>query len=67
MAHAPDNLARDSLALVRLLHAADCFPQGGLYTGYYALQAALRYEYFWPEIVTRGDKALPPLDVAFAW
>ncbi|KAG2500548.1 hypothetical protein HYH03_001322 [Edaphochlamys debaryana] len=53
-------------SLVRLLHAVDAFPRGGLYQGYYAVAAALRYERYWMRIVD-NPSALPPLDVAFAW
>ncbi|KAG2446971.1 hypothetical protein HYH02_008125 [Chlamydomonas schloesseri] len=55
---------------LRLLHAADCFPRGGLYSGYYAIQAAQRYERFWTAVLKEpaADAApLPPLDVAYAW
>ncbi|GLI70668.1 hypothetical protein VaNZ11_015607, partial [Volvox africanus] len=63
--HAP---ASKSVDLLRLLHAVDCFPRGGLYTGYYAIVAATRYERFWVEIVKQNlSFAAPPLDIAFAW
>ncbi|KAG2432249.1 hypothetical protein HXX76_009167 [Chlamydomonas incerta] len=58
---------------LRLLHAADTFPRGGLYSGYYAIQAALRYERYWAELLKTqrlgkgGAAILPPLDVAYAW
>ncbi|KAG2432247.1 hypothetical protein HXX76_009165 [Chlamydomonas incerta] len=64
----------DSIAdFLRLLHAADTFPRGGLYSGYYAIQAALRYERYWAEVLKTqplgkgGAAILPPLDVAYAW
>ncbi|KXZ49846.1 hypothetical protein GPECTOR_19g297 [Gonium pectorale] len=46
--------------------------QGGLYTGYYAVAAALRYEKQWISVVASPQKSVatytvPPLDVAFAW
>ncbi|KAG2432250.1 hypothetical protein HXX76_009168 [Chlamydomonas incerta] len=70
----PERFEAESVAgFLRLLHAADAFPRGGLYTGYYALQAAVRYERFWTTLVGRqrqgvaGAPVLPPLDVAFAW
>ncbi|KAG2432248.1 hypothetical protein HXX76_009166 [Chlamydomonas incerta] len=58
---------------LRLLHAADTFPRGGLYSGYYAIQAAQRYERYWAEVLKTqplgkgGAAILPPLDVAYAW
>ncbi|KAG2446972.1 hypothetical protein HYH02_008126 [Chlamydomonas schloesseri] len=55
---------------LRLLHAADCFPRGGLYSGYYAIQAAQRYERFWTAVLKEpaaGAAPLPPLDVAYTW
>ncbi|KXZ47917.1 hypothetical protein GPECTOR_32g530 [Gonium pectorale] len=55
-------------SMLRLLHAADCFPRGGLYTGYYALAACVRYERVWTKMMTKaGALHTPPLDVAFAW
>ncbi|GIL42504.1 hypothetical protein Vafri_463, partial [Volvox africanus] len=63
--HAP---ASKSVDLLRLLHAVDCFPRGGLYTGYYAIIAATRYERFWVEIMKQKlSVTAPPLDIAFAW
>jgi hypothetical protein len=93
--------ATSCAALLRLLHAVDCFPRGnyklvtmnkfaieplartrlstarprlaalrvgGLYTGYYAVAAASRYERFWTEIMKWNvSTAMPPLDIAFAW
>ncbi|KAG2482483.1 hypothetical protein HYH03_018590 [Edaphochlamys debaryana] len=54
--------------LLRLLHAADTFPRGGLYGGYYAHAAALRYEQHWVRVLaTQNAGALPPMDVAWAW
>ncbi|KXZ45949.1 hypothetical protein GPECTOR_49g533 [Gonium pectorale] len=57
--------------MLRLLHAADCFPRGSMYTGYYGLAACVRYERFWARHMMNGDMAAaditPPLDVAFAW
>ncbi|PNW76751.1 hypothetical protein CHLRE_11g469800v5 [Chlamydomonas reinhardtii] len=58
---------------MRLLHAVDTFPRGGLYSGYYAIQAAQRYECFWTMVLKTqplgkgGAAILPPLDVAYAW
>ncbi|PNH05149.1 hypothetical protein TSOC_008554 [Tetrabaena socialis] len=52
-------------SLLRLFHAADCFPRGGLFTGFYAASAAVRYEKYWLNIMGSGGS--PPLDVAFAW
>ncbi|GLI71263.1 hypothetical protein VaNZ11_016383 [Volvox africanus] len=70
----PSELVPWSLMLVRLLHAADNFPRGGLYDGHYAAQAALRYELFWLPLATRAQQRaqatqvlIPPLDVAMAW
>ncbi|GIM08954.1 hypothetical protein Vretimale_12858 [Volvox reticuliferus] len=70
----PSELVPWSLMLVRLLHAADNFPRGGLYEGHYAAQAALRYELFWLPLATRAQQRtqttqvlIPPLDVAMAW
>ncbi|GIL62394.1 hypothetical protein Vafri_16613 [Volvox africanus] len=70
----PSELVPWSLMLVRLLHAADNFPRGGLYDGHYAAQAALRYELFWLPLATRAQQQaqatqvlIPPLDVAVAW
>ena len=46
---------------------------GGLYSGYYAIQAAQRYGRYWTAVlrtqpVGKGSAAiLPPLDVAYAW
>ncbi|KXZ47916.1 hypothetical protein GPECTOR_32g529 [Gonium pectorale] len=58
-------------SMLRLLHAADCFPRGGLYTGYYALAACVRYERFWTKHMMKkaivASDITPPLDVAFAW
>ncbi len=65
-------LVASTLDFIRLLHAADTFPRGGLFSGYYALQAALRYEHVWLKMQAR-DKEIrdrdckPPLDVAVAW
>ncbi|GLC51859.1 hypothetical protein PLESTB_000556200 [Pleodorina starrii] len=60
--------ATKCVGLLRLLHAADCFPRGGLYSGYYAVAAAMRYERLWVEIMkTYSGIAVPPLDIAFAW
>ncbi|PNW76750.1 hypothetical protein CHLRE_11g469750v5 [Chlamydomonas reinhardtii] len=65
-----DSIVADFL---RLLHAVDTFPRGGLYSGYYAIQAAQRYERYWTAVLkTRpvgkgGAAILPPLDVAYAW
>ncbi|GIL82560.1 hypothetical protein Vretifemale_11354, partial [Volvox reticuliferus] len=57
-----------SVEFLRLLHAVDCFPRGGLYTGYYAIAAATRYERFWVEIMKKKLSVVaPPLDIAFAW
>ncbi|PNH05061.1 Rhodanese-like domain-containing protein 6 [Tetrabaena socialis] len=58
--------------LLRLFHAADCFPRGlklGLFSGFYAVSAAMRYERYWLELMADGiaASAKPPLDVAFAW
>eukprot|EP00198_Chlamydomonas_reinhardtii_P010219 XP_001699556.1 predicted protein [Chlamydomonas reinhardtii] len=42
----------------------------GLYTGYYAAQAALRYEKHWCKLLAAPNgrrTAIPPLDVAYAW
>ncbi|GLC43000.1 hypothetical protein PLESTB_000277900 [Pleodorina starrii] len=69
----PAELVPWSLMLVRLLHAADTFPRGGLYDGHYAAQAALRYEVFWLPLAARAQRSrkghvlVPPLDVAMAW
>ncbi|KAG2432246.1 hypothetical protein HXX76_009164 [Chlamydomonas incerta] len=55
---------------LQLLHAVDIFPRGGLYSGYYAAQAALRYEKHWCKLLAAPNgrrTALPPLDVAYAW
>ncbi|EFJ47298.1 hypothetical protein VOLCADRAFT_105117 [Volvox carteri f. nagariensis] len=49
----PAELVPWSLALVRLLHAVDTFPRGGLYDGHYAIQAALRYEFLWLPLAAR--------------
>ncbi|PNW76747.1 hypothetical protein CHLRE_11g469650v5 [Chlamydomonas reinhardtii] len=65
-----DSIVADFL---RLLHAVDTFPRGGLYSGYYAIQAAQRYERYWTAVLRvqpmgKGSAAiLPPLDVAYAW
>ncbi|KAG2496008.1 hypothetical protein HYH03_005930 [Edaphochlamys debaryana] len=59
----------DVIRLLRLLIACDTFPRGGLYSGYYCLAAALRYEYVWLRILKehRTKAPHPPLDVALAW
>ncbi len=72
MATHTGSLPARSLDLVRLLHAADTIPRGGVFSGYYALQAALRYVYIWLNMLVadKGCKKrnwLPPLDVAVAW
>ncbi|KXZ47768.1 hypothetical protein GPECTOR_33g650 [Gonium pectorale] len=76
----PAELVEWSLLLVRLLHAADTFPRGGLYGGHYAVQACLRYEGCWLPLLARAAAGaarkgkgkpppplVPPLDVALAW
>lgn len=47
---------------------------GGLYGGFYSVNAALRYEQFWVPLVKReaansfyDATHLPPLDIAYAW
>lgn len=57
---------------MRLLHAADTIPRGGVFSGYYALQASLRYVYIWLQMLTTDPDCkekswYPPLDVAVAW
>ncbi|KAG2430902.1 hypothetical protein HXX76_009875 [Chlamydomonas incerta] len=47
----PANLERQTTRLIRLLSAVDTFPRGGIYSGYYALQAALRYEHHWAKLL----------------
>ncbi|KAG2495989.1 hypothetical protein HYH03_005914 [Edaphochlamys debaryana] len=42
---------------IRLLSAADCFPRGGVYSGFYALQAALRYETVWCKLLQEQHQA----------
>ena len=60
------------LSLPLLVNAPPPRP-GGLYSGYYAIQAAQRYERYWTAVLkTRpvgkgGAAILPPLDVAYAW
>ncbi len=71
VAHTASLPAR-SLGLVRLLHAADTIPRGGVFSGYYALQASLRYVYIWLHMLTTDPDCkkrnwYPPLDVAVAW
>ncbi|GFR44539.1 hypothetical protein Agub_g5810, partial [Astrephomene gubernaculifera] len=60
--------ALEVVEVLRLLIAADVFPRGGLYSGYYGLTAALRYEYIWLKVLKdHGSSTPPPLDVALAW
>ncbi|KXZ46164.1 hypothetical protein GPECTOR_46g233 [Gonium pectorale] len=59
----------DAIELLRLFAAADAFPRGGLFCGFYGLVAALRYEHTWLQVLrTRfAATSIPPLDVALAW
>ncbi|GLI69358.1 hypothetical protein VaNZ11_013946 [Volvox africanus] len=62
-------LAQKCVGLLRLLHAVDCFPRGGLH-GYYAVAAAVRYERIWVNLMRNNhdsSQISPPLDIAFAW
>ncbi|KXZ47994.1 hypothetical protein GPECTOR_31g357 [Gonium pectorale] len=45
--HLPPRLLGHALALLKLLHAVDTFPHGGLYEGHYAAAALQRYRMYW--------------------
>ena len=67
------DLVQYSTQLLRLLHAADVWPLGGLYKGLYAYEAARRYVSIWLPLMAscRDDedrqKLIPPLDIQFVW
>lgn len=61
-------------AHMRLLHAVDTFPRGGLCQGVYLKEALRRYEQVWLPLISSQRLAgqpwqdlVPPLDVAFVW
>ncbi|KAI8474937.1 MAG: hypothetical protein J3K34DRAFT_406328 [Monoraphidium minutum] len=67
-------LVGGAAAHMRLLHAVDAFPRGGLCQGAYLKEALRRYEDVWLPLLSARRLAgqpwqdlVPPLDVAFVW